>query len=504
MSISQQSWKNGKWLSVVIILLAFGLRLLFLDRQSLWWDEIKTVERATGTVESLLIDIVYYKRGHVPFYFLLMQLWSRIGESAFVLRYFSVVAGTVTVALLYHLGWLLGKRPLARTAAFLLAISPFHIWYSQEMRMYSFVTALAIGGTILLLYGVRHNRLRDWVLYGVVMGTAVYTHYFLLLLMFAHALFVALSFRKMQTAALRWFMAAAAVGAVFSVYVWAVVNGGGYQEATPGWIMQARWFDPFLTLLAYAAGPTIDPSSVPALLLGVLFGGGLLASFVPKEDEAGWRLTRLWLFTPWLIIFIVSLGLRPGFSLYLDRYLILILPAYLLLVSAGFLWLVQRFGQPRLVMPLLLGLLLLTLPTLQNLYSDERFARTDVRGAVQILAETAVSTDTVIGQPDVQLPLRHYAAQHHKTFVFVPLPINPTTAADEALFVEAMAAQVETAVSQNGRVWYLHQTFNRSPHGFLQPPQVVDPRAAWLGQNLIEQQRYELANVQLILYQVNE
>ena len=59
---------------VLILLLAFGLRLSGLNNQSLWWDELKTVQRAAMSAPELMTDLAGH-RAHLPFYFLLMQLW---------------------------------------------------------------------------------------------------------------------------------------------------------------------------------------------------------------------------------------------------------------------------------------------------------------------------------------------------------------------------------------------------------------------------------------------
>ena len=96
-------WQKRPYLPLIgILLLAFGLRLHALDSQSLWWDELKTVQRATMTLPDLLADLTR-NRAHLPFYFLLMRGWSLfMGNSAFSVRYFSVLWGVLGVTAVFQ------------------------------------------------------------------------------------------------------------------------------------------------------------------------------------------------------------------------------------------------------------------------------------------------------------------------------------------------------------------------------------------------------------------
>ena len=131
-----------------IVLLALGLRLARLAFQPLWWDEGWSLYFATTDVGAMLnltaVDI------HPPLYYLLLHLWTLLlGPSPLAVRLLSVLVGTATVPLLYATGRrLLGERG-GLLAALLLAISPFHVYYSQEVRMYGLVTLLGVGRFLL-------------------------------------------------------------------------------------------------------------------------------------------------------------------------------------------------------------------------------------------------------------------------------------------------------------------------------------------------------------------
>src|SRR5262245_17152829 len=124
-----------------IVLLAALLRLVQLNFQPLWWDEGYSVFFATRDVGTLLartaLDI------HPPLYYLLLQAWSQAaGTGDVALRLLSVVIGVAIVPLAYAVAHTLLNRRVALVTAFLVAISPLLIYYSQELRMYGLVTLL--------------------------------------------------------------------------------------------------------------------------------------------------------------------------------------------------------------------------------------------------------------------------------------------------------------------------------------------------------------------------
>ena len=66
------------------------------------------------------------------------------GTSEFSLRYLSLLSTVATVALLYVVGRRLVDRAAGLAAAFLGALSPMYLWYSQEARPYALVTCLGL------------------------------------------------------------------------------------------------------------------------------------------------------------------------------------------------------------------------------------------------------------------------------------------------------------------------------------------------------------------------
>ncbi|MBI3537670.1 MAG: glycosyltransferase family 39 protein [Chloroflexi bacterium] len=132
-------------LLLLIVLLAFALRVFRLGAQAIWWDESLTVYRATrdlGTIFANTIQIqnVLTTDLQPPLYFFFEYFFVRaFGLTEFAVRVLTAFAGTASVPLLYALGARVFNARVGRVAAFLAALSPFYVAYAQEARPYALV-----------------------------------------------------------------------------------------------------------------------------------------------------------------------------------------------------------------------------------------------------------------------------------------------------------------------------------------------------------------------------
>jgi mannosyltransferase len=145
---------------LLILLLGMGLRLYRLGDQSVWWDEghaIWTARQSLVETTSITAHDV-----HPPLYLWLLHFWLRLtGESEFAVRYLSLIGGVLTVALTYVVARRLIGRRSALLATLLIATARFHIWWSQEARMYVWAAFYALL-SIYLFARLRHGGTRVW------------------------------------------------------------------------------------------------------------------------------------------------------------------------------------------------------------------------------------------------------------------------------------------------------------------------------------------------------
>lgn len=126
------------------------LRWFRLGHQSLWVDEAASWGMAyigqALTADRLLENI------HGPLFGFVLHAWGNVaGDSEWALRMPSAIAGIATVpAAAAVAGRWLGRR-VATWSAWLVAASPFLVWYGQEARNYSLVVLCACLGAWALL-----------------------------------------------------------------------------------------------------------------------------------------------------------------------------------------------------------------------------------------------------------------------------------------------------------------------------------------------------------------
>jgi len=245
---------------LAITLFGFALRLAFLGRQSLWYDEAFSlaVARADWPTfwAALLSDGV-----HPPGYYLLLRGGLALfGAGEFGLRFPSVLAGTLAVPLTCQLGRALGSRRWGLAAGLLLSLNPFALWYAQEARMYSLLLCLSVaGGYAFWRLAVRPD-LRRWLGLAFVSALSFGIHYFAFVLSLAQFVYLVASLRRTHRV-LRWWVAAqAAAFLTFLPWAVAIVTREGRNFGI-GWIHPPAVLDPPLTLSNLALALS-DPSRV--------------------------------------------------------------------------------------------------------------------------------------------------------------------------------------------------------------------------------------------------
>jgi 4-amino-4-deoxy-L-arabinose transferase-like glycosyltransferase len=161
---------------LIIVLLATVLRFYQLDGQSLWADEGNSAALALRSLGQIVRDAG--RDIHPPLYYWLLHGWVRVfGISEGGLRSLSAVSGVVLVVIIYLLGEHLFGRLVGLAAAFIAAISPFQVYYSQEARMYILLAVFGAASMYALVRYMESERL-IW-LAGFVLSVAagLYTHY---------------------------------------------------------------------------------------------------------------------------------------------------------------------------------------------------------------------------------------------------------------------------------------------------------------------------------------
>jgi uncharacterized membrane protein len=177
---SSTGYGRGWWTAgavIVIAIVALGVRLYQLSGRSLWLDEILTAQPARLSGPGEVIAWSQAAINQMPLYYFFVWLLGRWGDSEFILRLPSAVAGASAVVAVYLLGRRLFGNRTGLVAALLTAILPYAVWYSQEARNYSLFMLLTTAQMYFAITALKRGRVIDWIGLGVFTTLNLYTHY---------------------------------------------------------------------------------------------------------------------------------------------------------------------------------------------------------------------------------------------------------------------------------------------------------------------------------------
>ncbi|MCU0510534.1 MAG: glycosyltransferase family 39 protein, partial [Anaerolineae bacterium] len=331
-------------LAIGLILLAgLALRLFRLGSESLWYDETVSVYLAGSPFAELLRhtagDI------HPPGYYLLLRGWlllagygdGRADPQTFGLEFFSAFLslffGVLLIALVYSLARKVGGQNVALVAAAFVALSPFNIWYSQEVRMYTVGAALGIVAFRALLALIEGQRpRRAAVAYAVAAALGMYALYyfaFLLIALNAWALVVLLRRRR---GLLTLLLANVAAAILYAPWI-PVAFRQATQPPVPPWRtapdLLAALMESWTALSLGQSAPAWTWPALPLTLALYVLGLVYLARRHGGQARASGLATAT--FGPLLLILLVSFAT----PLYHVRYLFTYSPAFYVGLGAG-------------------------------------------------------------------------------------------------------------------------------------------------------------------------
>lgn len=168
---------------LALLLLSGGFRFLYLNNSPLWLDEIYGYLLAKEGFKGIIINSL--ADPHPPLYYLIQWVLflPGAGNSEWIWRWLPALVGTFTVPLVYLLARHSTSEFAALVSAGLLAISPAHIYYSQEARSTALLTFLAALSFLLTIRIIQDDKVsgetknRLWVALALVSLTGLFSSY---------------------------------------------------------------------------------------------------------------------------------------------------------------------------------------------------------------------------------------------------------------------------------------------------------------------------------------
>jgi mannosyltransferase len=380
---------------VVLMLLAAGLRLYGIGRQSLWVDEGYTAYLARLTPVGYVENVLHTVRNILPpLYFALLHYWTAlVGSSETTLRLPSAVAGVLAVPVLYALVSRCFDRTAGLLAATALTLSVFHLHYSQEARMYELLALLSLVSLYLLVRLVQQGRPWQLVALAVTDALVVYTHHYGVLLLVAEGAWIgllAVGGDLPKGIGRRWLVSRVVLAVL--VLPWVLIFVDQVHK-----VSEYPWLPPTTArsvydVLVYFAGTPWCLAALGVLALAGLparrgLPGRLLARRGLTADDRGYLL--LWL------AFVLPLGLAFGYSVTVSpvfgqKYLIASAAAFLALAAVG------ARELPGRVFPAVALLAALAVATPQALHEYRDVTKEQWREATAYVESGAVPGDLVL------------------------------------------------------------------------------------------------------------
>ena len=331
------------WILLAITAVAALLRMPLMGRP-VWFDEACMSDQRIGTTAQWLATL--YVDIHPPLFVSFMHFWNGwFGDDALTMRLPALLSGLLCIPLTWWTGHRLVGDRAALLACLLLALSPVHVWYCAEARLYAPMIACA-----LLAFGcvdrltdraVRRPRLL-FTLHAVNVAVMLSLHYYLSVFVAALAALAPLLARGSgrRVAGLLWLhgvgLALLAAFLFLKLQLGQLETSQHYLSALDG-----RALFEFLFSWCWT-GETLQATSSSALqswgAAAVWFGVGLLALgtvqlFLRARRHPRGLLTLVGLLT--LPAFLLACALVGLDSTFVNRTSIAALPFVLLLAGAG-------------------------------------------------------------------------------------------------------------------------------------------------------------------------
>lgn len=170
----------NNWLIVLLLSIGGAARFLELDFQSPWLDEVHTLNEVAPTLSvKEILNLIEVTEPAPPLYFVVTHYLVKIfGYSTFVIRAFSAILGILGILAIYLLGTEVFNKKVGILAATLLLFNHFHIYYSQEARMYSLLFLSATMSFYLFSKFVKDPCLKFALLYSLGVTLLIYSQFF--------------------------------------------------------------------------------------------------------------------------------------------------------------------------------------------------------------------------------------------------------------------------------------------------------------------------------------
>jgi mannosyltransferase len=344
---------NSKLMLLVILFLGLFLRIYHLGDESIWLDEAVSIKWANLSPFQILVATS--KDVHTPLYYIILHFWiSLFGDSEFSTRFLSLIFGLLSIFMIYRVGSLISDRETGLLSSLILALSAFHIYYSQEIKMYSLLSLLTLLSMYFFIKILKEKNLIVSIGYVVFSTFLVYVHSFGIFIIIAQNAFIFTLFLSSKREGFelnlrRWVLLQVVLIALFTPWIMILIKQilRAQSGSKIGWIPEPSIHSIIKSFKLYSGSNLF-------LCLFLILSFFSLATHEKLLGRTNWKkslnstpddkgyvllsnfyrncLLLVWLLTPIVLPFVISKVSAP---IYWYRYTIVASLAFYLLVAKG-------------------------------------------------------------------------------------------------------------------------------------------------------------------------
>lgn len=172
------------------------LRLFNLGYASFSMDEAVDLFLASLSVSDIWAYIAHGFIFHPPLYYWVQHFVVIFGTGEYIVRFPAALYGALTIPIVYLLGKEFHSRDIGILAAALIAVSPFHVFYSQDARPYSMMLLFCAIALVFFMQAIRTDSGSAWAFFGIFSALSVWIVFYSVVLTFSLMLYAVIERRE--------------------------------------------------------------------------------------------------------------------------------------------------------------------------------------------------------------------------------------------------------------------------------------------------------------------
>lgn len=389
-----KKWIESNYIILIILFIASLLRFYHIDYQSVWLDEICSINEANPNIKwSDLEATILVTDPHPQLYFIFLKIMFLLfGYTTFVARVFSAIVGVVGVYAMYLLGREIRNKKLGIIAAFLAAINYFHIYYSQEVRMYGLLFLLTVLSFYRLVIFLKSTTYKNAAWYGVYTGLMIFTQFFGLFVLASQLFILFIFLLRLDQKDKRQFIFKSFVSGAIIIIIFAPAINIFIETTKKKYaVFKPTSIDSIKQIFKDFAYNSDLLILISIVLMAVYFILGIKNKWFKNKEVS----LMVFVLLSWLLISLILPILRSYLvtPMITSRYFIVILPPILILIALGIASINRKAIQMAAVV--LFGVVSFYVLTFHNDYYN-KIAKTQFREISEYVIKENTQKDPVV------------------------------------------------------------------------------------------------------------